>query len=173
MSTPFKLTDEQQEALDIIVSCGDWFALKEHIEFLVNQHCGARSRAMETKPMSREVSEMGETITWNSAHGFDCSSCGHSKDPCEHWKIFVAAAPETPASPGLSEEQIISALNATSYKPGDFAPECGSHSSTWVKRFTVAINALLNATHERGSRREGKPMASNASVAVSQPRGKG
>jgi len=54
------------------------------------------------------------------------------------------AAPETPAS-GLSVEQVINALNATSYEPGDFAPECGSHSSTWVKRFTVALNALLGA----------------------------
>jgi hypothetical protein len=38
---PFKLNDEQQEALDIIVSCGDWFLLKEHIEFLVNQRVDA------------------------------------------------------------------------------------------------------------------------------------
>ena len=35
---------------------------------------------------------MSETITWNSAHGFDCSACGHSQHPCEHWKIFVATA---------------------------------------------------------------------------------
>lgn len=36
-SVEWKLDDNQQEALDIIASTGDWFALKEHVEFLVNQ----------------------------------------------------------------------------------------------------------------------------------------
>ena len=54
MSTPFKLTDEQQEALDIIVSCDDWFALKEHIEFLVNQHCGGR-QSMSNASVAAEL----------------------------------------------------------------------------------------------------------------------
>jgi len=48
---------------------------------------------------------MSETITWNNAHGFDCSSCGHTQEPCEHWKLFVnaqaSAAPQ--ATSGLRE----------------------------------------------------------------------
>jgi len=49
---------------------------------------------------------MSETITWNNAHGFDCSSCGHTQEPCEHWKLFVnaqaSAAPQ--ATGGLRDE---------------------------------------------------------------------
>jgi hypothetical protein len=48
---------------------------------------------------------MSETITWNNAHGFDCSSCGHTQEPCEHWKLFVneqaSASPQ--ATGGLRE----------------------------------------------------------------------
>jgi hypothetical protein len=51
--------------------------------------------------------------------------------------------------PQLSAEQVIQALNATGCESGDFAPDCGSHSSTWVKRFTVSLNALLTGEAER------------------------
>ncbi len=60
----FKLNDDQQEALDIIVSTGDWFLLKEHIEFLVNQAHTATPRApVPVKPTGRIHGHASDTIS--------------------------------------------------------------------------------------------------------------
>lgn len=43
----------------------------------------------------------------------------------------------------LTIERVVQALNETGCEPGDLLPECGSHSYSWVQRFTAALNKLV------------------------------